>query len=302
MAEALQYGERRRQIYKRFEQLWCCLRRHHMLAAVSRWRWRVRHDVAQIGPEAIGGSVWSDGNPGIVADKQTAIGHTREEPRVPARIGESGVHPSFRDNRSGRPVDSRQSVTVLYWQTVWPEEYWRSMGLCIRCPHGRLGRRHRELETTKSEALRRGYGNCSFTRLPASARSIRMFPECRTAVDSLHGVLIDILCDRLAYAIADPDCARVVHATPYSGAIPIRPGLLDARIRAVRLTGSRQRKHLFWPEVTQENRRSRAVLARVPRRIFGMRRSVDERQPVRIRKSVGIAVTGRQVTSIGRDP
>jgi hypothetical protein len=59
-----------------------------------------------------------------------------------------------------------------------------------------------------------------------------------------HGVFIDIVGDRLAHAVADLDSARVMHATPNLGVIPIRPRVCDAAIRAIWLLGRGQRECL----------------------------------------------------------
>ena len=64
-------------------------------------------------------------------------------------------------------------------------------------------------------------------------------------MESLHRVLIDVTGDRLAHAVADCDRARVVHAAPDPGVVTVRACLRDVGVRAVRLTGGRQRKYLF---------------------------------------------------------
>ena len=109
------------------------------------------------------------------------------------------------------------------------------------------------------------------------------------AAEPLHRVLIDVVGDRLAYAVADLDCARVVHSAPDPSIVTVRACLRDVGVSAVRLTGGRQCKNLLWPEVTEENGRSGAVEAGVPGRIFRVRRGVDERQPGRIGSSIHIA-------------
>ena len=73
---------------------------------------------------------------------------------------------------------------------------------------------------------------------------------------------IDVLGDRLAHGVADRDRARVVHAAPDPGVVPVRARLRDAGVRAARLSGRRQRERLSSSEVAEENGRSRAVLAR----------------------------------------
>ena len=90
-------------------------------------------------------------------------------------------------------------------------------------------------------------------------------------------VLIYIVCDRLADPIADLDRTRIVHSTPYPGVVSIRPCLQNARVRAIGLTGSRQRKGLPGWEVAEEDRRSGAVEAGMSGRVFRMRRRIDER-------------------------
>ncbi len=108
-------------------------------------------------------------------------------------------------------------------------------------------------------------------------------------MEPLHRVLIDVVGDRLAYAVADLDRARVVHSAPDPGIVTVRACLHDVGVRAARLTGGRQRKSLLWPEVTEENGRSGAVEAGVPGRVFRVGRGVDERQPGRIGSSIQIA-------------
>src|SRR5439155_9997598 len=109
-------------------------------------------------------------------------------------------------------------------------------------------------------------------------------------MESLHRVLIDILCDRLAYVVADHDCAWVVHAAPEPAVISVRARLRDAGVHAGRLTGCRQSKGLFWPEVTEQNGRGGTVETGVHGRVFRMRRGGDEWQPGRIGNSDWIAV------------
>ena len=76
------------------------------------------------------------------------------------------------------------------------------------------------------------------------------------AVESLHGMSIDGVGDRLALGVADGNGARVVHAPPDSGVVPIRSRSSDARVRATRLTDRRQRKCLFASsEVAEEDGR-----------------------------------------------
>ena len=132
----------------------------------------------------------------------------------------------------------------------------------------------------------------------SSVAIIRM----RRTLELLHRVLIDVIGDRLAYAVADLDCARVVHAAPDSGVVTVRARLRDAGVRAVRLTGGRQRKSLLWSEVTEENGRSGTIEAGVPGRIFRVRRSVDERQPGRIGSRIRIAVSFRERDRSHRPP
>ena len=84
------------------------------------------------------------------------------------------------------------------------------------------------------------------------------------AMEPLHRVLIDVVGDRLAYGVADLDCTRVVHSAPDPGIVTVRACLRDAIVRAGRLTGGRQAKSLLWPEVTEENGCSGAVLAGAP--------------------------------------
>ena len=64
------------------------------------------------------------------------------------------------------------------------------------------------------------------------------------AVEPLHRVLIDVVGDRLAYAVADLDCTRVVHSAPDPRIVTVRSCLQDVAVSAVRLTGGRQCKNL----------------------------------------------------------
>ena len=73
------------------------------------------------------------------------------------------------------------------------------------------------------------------------------------ATEQLHRIAIDVVGDRFANAVADLDCTRVVHSTPYSRVIAVGACLRNAGIRTARQTGRRQRKNLSWPELTQEN-------------------------------------------------
>ena len=114
------------------------------------------------------------------------------------------------------------------------------------------------------------------------------------AAQPLHGVSIDVVGDRLAYGVADFNGARVVHTAPDPAVVTVRARLRDAGVGAARLSGRRQRKRLSSPEVAEKNGRSRTVEAGVPGRVFRVRRSVNERQPVRIWSSKGIAVGVRQ--------
>ena len=109
----------------------------------------------------------------------------------------------------------------------------------------------------------------------------------------LHRVLIDVVGDRLTYGVANLDCTRIVHSAPDPGVVSVRAGLRDIAVRAVRLTGGRQHKNLLWPEVSEQNSCSGAVLAGVPGRIFRVGRGGDERQPCCISGSIHIAVRVR---------
>ena len=81
-----------------------------------------------------------------------------------------------------------------------------------------------------------------------------------------------------------------VYTAPDPAIVTIRACLLDAGVRAARLACRRQRKSLHRSEVAEENGRSATILAGVPGRILRMGRSIDERQPVRISRSIRIAV------------
>lgn len=119
-------------------------------------------------------------------------------------------------------------------------------------------------------------------------------------------MLIDIVGDRLAYAIADLDCARVVHATPDTSVVTVRSSLRDAGVHAARLIGSGQCKDLLGFEVTEENGGSGAC----PAGYSGcdgvlMSDSHSGSATVSALPSMsasGIEVTGRHVTSIGTEP
>jgi hypothetical protein len=78
-------------------------------------------------------------------------------------------------------------------------------------------------------------------------------------VEPLHRVLIDIIRDRLPYAVADLDCARVVHAAPDPAVVGIRARIRDVRVGAARLTGGRQSEGLLRSKVAEENCRSRKL-------------------------------------------
>src|SRR6185312_13765114 len=88
------------------------------------------------------------------------------------------------------------------------------------------------------------------------------------AVETLHGVLIDVLRDRLAQRVADGDCARVVHAAPDAGVVGVRARSRDAGVGTARLSGRRQRKRLPSSEVAEEDGRARAILAGMASRVF----------------------------------
>src|SRR5262245_47419337 len=128
-------------------------------------------------------------------------------------------------------------------------------------------------------------------KMGALYTSVKRPSSFRTAVDRLHGILIDVVGDRRAHAVADLNGARVVHTTPDSSAVTIGARLGNAGIRPVRLPGRCQRKRLLLTrEVTEENGRSRTVRAGVPGRIFRMRRRGEEREPTRIWNGVRIIV------------
>lgn len=110
------------------------------------------------------------------------------------------------------------------------------------------------------------------------------------AAEPLHRVLIDIVGDGLAYAVADLDCTRIVHSTPDPGSVTVRTRLRDVGVRAGRLTGGGQRKSLPTPEVTEENGCSSTIEAWVPSSIFRVGRGVDKGQPGRIGRGIRIAV------------
>ena len=120
---------------------------------------------------------------------------------------------------------------------------------------------------------------------------------------------IDVVGDRLAYGVADLDCARIVHAAPDPGVVTVRARLRDADIGAARLSG-RQGERLVVTELAEENGRSRSILTWMTGWILRVARRVDERNPagsgsVAGLPSVpakGIDVAGRQVTSSGSPP
>ena len=85
-----------------------------------------------------------------------------------------------------------------------------------------------------------------------------------------------------------------MHTAPDPGVVAVRARSRDAGVCAARPSDRRQRKRLLVGEVAEENSRSRTVEAGVPGRVFRMRRRVDERQPVRIRSRVRIAIGVRQ--------
>jgi len=123
-----------------------------------------------------------------------------------------------------------------------------------------------------------------------ASHALTSFP----AAEPRHRVPIDVLGDRLAEVVADLDSAWIVHAAPDSRLVPIRTCLRDAGIRTARLPVRRQRERLPVAEVGEENGRSRAVLARMPRRVFRVRRCGDEREPARIGNRRGITVGVRE--------
>ena len=69
-------------------------------------------------------------------------------------------------------------------------------------------------------------------------------------MEPLHGVPIYVARDRSANCIADCDRARIVHAAPHSRVVTVRARLPDAGVRAVRLSGRRERKCLSVAEVS----------------------------------------------------
>jgi hypothetical protein len=79
-----------------------------------------------------------------------------------------------------------------------------------------------------------------------------------------HGVFIDVSRDCLSQIVADIDGARIVHAAPNPGVVPVPACLCDAGIRAARLSTRRQGKRLSLAEVGEQNGRRRAILARMP--------------------------------------
>jgi len=109
--------------------------------------------------------------------------------------------------------------------------------------------------TNKETGLKRATvtaieGTYSAPSLPAGARQVRRVGQPRASRPRprgglLHRVLIDVVGNRLAYAVADLDCARVVHATPDPAIVTVRACLRDAGVHAARLTGGRQCKSLF---------------------------------------------------------
>ena len=105
--------------------------------------------------------------------------------------------------------------------------------------------------------------------------------------------------DRLAHRIAGRDGARIVHPAPHPSVVAVRARLRDAGIRAVRLSSRREGERLCVPKMTAKNGRSRPIEAGVPGRIFGVRRRVDERQPVGIMTG-GARPCGRVRAANGR--
>ena len=75
----------------------------------------------------------------------------------------------------------------------------------------------------------------------------------------LHGVPIHVTRDRLAHCVADRDRARVVHAAPHAGVVPICACLRDARVRAVRLSGRREGERLSVAKVAEKDGRGRPI-------------------------------------------
>ena len=125
-----------------------------------------------------------------------------------------------------------------------------------------------------------------------------------------HGVPIHVTRDRLADRIAYSDRARIVHAAPHPGVVPVRPCLRNARIRAVRLSCRRECERLSVAKVDEKDGCRRPVLAGCPAGYSGCdgvltRGSQSPSGAVSGLPSVsasGIAVTGRHVTSVGSEP
>ena len=113
----------------------------------------------------------------------------------------------------------------------------------------------------------------------------------------LHRVSIDVVSNPLADGVADGDRARIVHAAPDPGVIPVGARVHNARVCPTRLPGRRQRKRLSSSEVAEKNGGRRAVLTWMPGGILRVRRRVDERLPARLGSRVWIAVVPAELRS-----
>ena len=103
-----------------------------------------------------------------------------------------------------------------------------------------------------------------------------------------------VLRDGRARGIADGDRARVVHAAPDAGVVPVGARLRSAGVGPARLAHRRQRERLAVIEVAQEHGGGGAVETGMPGRVFRVRRRGEERQPVGIGHGVGVAIGLRQ--------
>ena len=129
-------------------------------------------------------------------------------------------------------------------------------------------------------------------------------------MEALHGVSIDVAGDRLAHGVADGDRARIVHAAPDPGVVPVRARLRDAGVRAVRLSG------VVSVNVCSSSKWLRRTVAAAPFWLGcpagysgcdGVLTSGSQSGSGAVSGlpsvfASGIAVTGRQVTSIGLAP